>query len=154
MRELPCGVFHLNVHCPRVRTWSYLLSYLQCLRPAARPHPTPPQLSTRQSSPQMALGRKGSELVGFRMPPGLHAVISESAFPRGQAVVQRSDPSILGAVMCWDINYVPDKPGTGRKYHQRLQPGSSSAYGLLQFLFFNGCDKGQFPRMTPPKVPG
>ena len=33
MKELPRGVFCLNVNCPRVRPWSYLLSYLQCLRP-------------------------------------------------------------------------------------------------------------------------
>ena len=79
---------------------------------------------------------------GAECPLDSMLFVSESAFPRGQAVVWRSDPSILGAVMCWDINCVPDVPGTGRTWRQRLQPGSSSASGLFPFLFFNGCDKG------------
>ena len=68
----------------------------------------------------------GSECPMDSMP-----LISESAFPRGQAVVWRCYPFILGAVMCWDINCVPDMPGTGSKWCQRLQPGLSSASGLL-----------------------
>ena len=39
MKELPRGVFCPNINCPRVRTWSYLLPYLQCLRHHTTPHP-------------------------------------------------------------------------------------------------------------------
>ena len=51
--------------------------------------------------------------------------ISKLAFPRGQEVVKKRNPSMLGAVTCWDTNAVPE---LGRKWFRRPYPD------LLQYL--------------------
>lgn len=46
MKELPHGVFCLNVNCIRVATWSHLLSYLQYLKLGLAEYPPIGQVHT------------------------------------------------------------------------------------------------------------
>lgn len=69
-KELPCGVFCLNVTCTRVGTWSHLLIYLQSLKQCVAPYRCSGQIGPVHEWPRAG---KAVNLVGFKIPSVLFA---------------------------------------------------------------------------------
>lgn len=69
-KELPCGVFCLNVTWTRVETWSHLLVYLQNLKQCVAPYRCSGQIGPVHEWPRAG---KAVNLVGFKIPSVLSA---------------------------------------------------------------------------------